>query len=288
MEEPILEVRNVSKSYSKSDFQLKDVTFSIPYGTITGFIGENGAGKTTMMGIILGTLHKDRGVIKLFGKELLEAEKEIKEQIGVVFDCANFSPGLDAVRLGRVLRNVYERWNQEKYLYFLDRFSLPSNQKLSGYSRGMSMKLAIAVALSHDARLLILDEATSGLDPVARDEILEVFLDFVSDKRRSILLSSHITSDIEKIADDLIFIKRGEIILQCAKEKLLSVFSIAQYETHVWNELKGDLPDVASYLQKGDIIQALIANKDTALTENIQPSITIDDITKLLMKGERA
>lgn len=286
MEEPILEVRQLSKSYSKSDFQLKDVTFSIPYGTITGFIGENGAGKTTTMGIILGMLNKDQGMIKLFGKELLEAEKEIKEQIGVVFDCANFSPGLDAVKLGRVLRNVYERWNQEKYLYFIDRFSLPSRRKLSSYSRGMSMKLAIAVALSHDARLLILDEATSGLDPIARDEILEVFLDFVSDKRRSILLSSHITSDIEKIADDLIFIKGGEIVLHCAKEELLSTFSIVHYDTRVWDELKEGLPNVAAYVRKGDFIQALIANKDTAPAENGQPNVTIDDITKLLMKGE--
>lgn len=193
-----LEIDGLTKTYAGSGFSLDKVTFSIPRGTIMGFVGENGAGKTTTIKSILNTVKIDSGTIKLLGTIMTDKDTAIREDIGVVLDAANFSGVLTPARLSKVMNGIYRQWDQQEYIRLTEKFGLPMNRKLKDFSRGMSMKLAIAAALSHRPKLLILDEATSGLDPVTREEILEVFQEFVEDESRSILMSSHITSDLEK------------------------------------------------------------------------------------------
>ena len=216
----ILTLKNVSKKYKKSNFSIKDISFSLPEGNILGFIGENGAGKSTTMNCILNVLKKDSGKIEIFGKEMSDEDTDIREDIGVVYDSNNFPEHLTAEQLSDIFEKIYVRWDNSCFKEYLKRFNLSKSQKIKTYSRGMSMKLAIAVALSHESKLLILDEATSGLDPIMREEILDVLLEFVKQENHSILLSSHITSDLEKIADYIVFIHNGEIILDIkGKEK---------------------------------------------------------------------
>ena len=201
--ENILEVQQISKTYKKSNFTLGQISFSLPYGAILGFVGENGAGKTTTIGCILNTVVKDSGTVKLFGREMLDSDTEIREKIGVVYDGDNFPDFFTAKQLSRVMKGLYKQWDDALFQKYLEDFHLPVKQKFKYYSKGMTMKLAIAAALSHHPQLLILDEATSGLDPVMRDEMLDVFLEFVQEEDHSILLSSHITGDLEKVADYL-------------------------------------------------------------------------------------
>lgn len=190
----ILVVKNLQKKYSDSEFTLSDVSFSIPSGSIMGLVGENGAGKTTTISAILNTLFKDGGSVEIFGKEMTDTSFDIRENIGVVFDAVNFSESLTAIQLNNVMKHLYKQWDNHQYLKLLHTFNLPTKKKIKTFSKGMAMKLALSVALSHHPKLLILDEATSGLDPIVRDEILDIFLDFVGDETHSILLSSHITS----------------------------------------------------------------------------------------------
>lgn len=280
----LLEVNKLCKMYPDSQFEVKDITFSIPYGSIVGFIGENGAGKTTTMGAIVGTLKKDKGSIKVFNQEIDHSNRKIIEHIGVVFDQMNFSSHINVIQLSNVLRHIYQQWDQEKYFHYIDVFSLPKKEKIGSFSRGMSMKLSIAAALSHNAKLLILDEATAGLDPIAREEILEVFLDIVKDKKRSIILSSHITSDIEKVANDLIFIKKGKILLHTSKEKLMHNYAVVQCMPHELQKIDSRL--IVSYRHKAGVLEVLVSDKH-ALPASIQmKNNSLDEITLLLMKGE--
>ncbi|WP_369900777.1 ABC transporter ATP-binding protein [Bacillus manliponensis] len=283
--EHILEIEQLRKSYPNSSFELKNISFSVPYGSIVGFIGENGAGKTTTMGTIIGGLKKDSGYIKVLGEEIDDHEIENRENIGVVFDDMSFAGNLDVHKLSKVMRNIYQQWKDEKFFYYIRKFSLPKNQKIKSFSRGMSMKLSIAVALSHEPKLLILDEATSGLDPVVREEILDVFLEFVKDKKHSILLSSHIISDIQKAADQLVFIKKGEIILTVDKEKLLNNYGIVTCEKSEFYTL--DKSDIVTYKQSGEYVEVLVSNKNSIPAGLTAKSFSIDDITMLLLKGEK-
>lgn len=283
--ENILEIKHLRKSYPDSNFKLEDISFSVPCGSIVGFIGENGAGKTTTMGTIIGGLKKDSGNIKVLGEEMDITKVAEKEDIGVVFDDMNFSDNLDVNKLSKVMKNIYKQWNQDKFFYYINKFSLPQNQKIKGFSRGMSMKLSIAVALSHDPKLLILDEATSGLDPVVREEILDVFLDFVGDKKRAILLSSHIISDIEKIADYLIFIRKGKIVLGVDKKELLNDYSIVKCNEKEIDALNKF--NIVTYRKKGEEMEVLVSNKSSLPSRLNKRESSIDDITMLLLKGEK-
>ena len=184
--ENILELQQVSKTFSKSKFSLENVSFNLPYGAIMGFVGENGAGKTTTIGCILNTIKKDSGKIKLFGQEMSDADTDMREKIGVVYDGDNFPTYWTATQLAKVMAGFYKQWDNILFLKYLEEYKLPANQKIKQYSRGMTMKLAIAVALSHHPQLLILDEATGGLDPIVRDEMLDTFLDFVQEENHSI------------------------------------------------------------------------------------------------------
>ncbi|QQK75320.1 ABC transporter ATP-binding protein [Salicibibacter cibarius] len=281
----ILEVDELSKRYADSEFALQDVSFSIPYGSIVGFIGENGAGKSTTMGSILGTLHKDGGSVHLFGEEMDPDNRNMKENIGVVFDDMKLPGDLTIAKLGNVFNNIYQQWNQETFNHYVDFFSLPHQKKISGFSRGMSMKLSVAVALSHNAKLLILDEATAGLDPSGRGELLEVLRAFGKDRERGILLSSHITSDIEKIADDLIFIKDGKILLNVQKKILMKHYAILQCEQSEFKQIDPSL--IITHKSNGAMIDVLISNREQAPSEIKKKDFSIDDISLLLMRGEQ-
>lgn len=282
----ILEVEQLNKQYRDSAFALTDVSFSVPYGSIVGFIGENGAGKSTTMGSILGTLRKDTGSIQIFGEEMDSDNKNMKENIGVVFDDIHLSGGLTVNKLGKVFQNIYQQWDQKTFEAYTTLFSLPKNQKISGFSRGMSMKISVAVALSHDAKLLILDEATAGLDPAGRDELLDVLKEFVKGGNRSILLSSHITSDIEKIADSLIFIKGGKILLKIDKQILLEQYGILQCQDYELDQLDDHF--IIAIKNNGDMVDVLVSDRHQVPQSMQTKKFTIDDITLLLMRGEKA
>ena len=194
-----IEIQNLTKKYD--GFTLDNISFNVPKGSIMGFIGQNGAGKTTTIKLLLNLIRKDSGTIKMLGLDNAENEAKIKEQIAAVFDELPFHDSLNAKHLSVILSDIYEKWDKNTYYEYLDRFSLPRKKKIGEFSKGMKMKLQIAAALSHNAKLLIMDEATTGLDPVVRNEILDIFLEYLQDESNSILLSSHITTDLEKIAD---------------------------------------------------------------------------------------
>lgn len=205
-----IEIKGISKKYAQ--FQLNDVSFSVPCGTVMGFIGENGAGKTTTIRAILGLMKPDSGSITVLGGEAGSLPADVKERIGVVFDGLAFPETLNAVQLDKVMSGIYKNWSSETFFGFMDRFSLPLKKKFRTFSRGMEMRLSMAAALSHDPQLLVLDEPTSGLDPVMRSEILDILLDFMQDETHSILISTHITSALEHIADYITFIHKGRVV----------------------------------------------------------------------------
>ena len=281
-------LKNVNKKYEKSNFAIKDISFSVPEGSIVGFIGENGAGKSTTMNCILNVIRRDSGTIEIFGREMTDEDIDIRENIGVVYDSNNFPEYLTAKQLADILGRIYSKWDDFCFEQFLRRFGLPESQKIKTYSRGMSMKLAIAVALSHDSKLLILDEATSGLDPIMRDEILDVLLEFVKQEDHSILLSSHITSDLEKIADYIVFIHNGEIILNKTKDELIYEYGVIRCSE---NDFHNILPeDILSSMKKDYQIDVLIKNKklmEKKYKNLIIDSVSLDEIMLLLAKGER-
>ena len=284
----ILTLKKVNKRYDKTNFFLKDISFSVPEGSILGFIGENGAGKSTTMNCILNVIGKDSGDIEIFGKKMSDENTDIRESIGVVYDSNNFPGHLTAGQLADILGKIYKEWNNAVFEEYLKRFALPESQKIKTYSRGMSMKLAIAAALSHNPKLLILDEATSGLDPIMRDEILDVLLEFVKQENHSILLSSHITSDLEKIADYIVFIHNGEIILNKTKDELIYEYGVIRCSESDYLSISQD--DILSYIKKDYQIDVLISDRklmEKKYKNLIIDSVSLDEIMLLLVKGER-
>ena len=281
-------LKNVNKKYEKSNFAIKDISFSVPEGSIVGFIGENGAGKSTTMNCILNVIRRDSGTIEIVGREMTDEDIDIRENIGVVYDSNNFPEYLTAKQLADILGRIYSKWSDFCFEQFLRRFGLPESQKIKTYSRGMSMKLAIAVALSHDSKLLILDEATSGLDPIMRDEILDVLLEFVKQEDHSILLSSHITSDLEKIADYIVFIHNGEIILSKTKDELIYEYGVIRCSENDFHNILSE--DILSSMKKDYQIDVLIKNRkliEKKYKNLIVDSVSLDEIMLLLVKGER-
>ncbi|MEG0755426.1 MAG: ABC transporter ATP-binding protein [Oscillospiraceae bacterium] len=215
-----VEIRNLTKKYK--EFTLDNVSFTVPMGSIVGLIGENGAGKSTTLRCLLNLCSHDDGEVSVLGLDAVADEQAIKEDVGVVLDECSFHDQLTAVQVGKILSHVYQKWDKNLYADYLSKFDLPKNLFLKQFSRGMKMKLNIAAALSHHPRLLILDEATGGLDPVVRDEILDVFLEFIQDEAHAILVSSHITSDLEKIADYVVYLHKGRVTLSGEKNELLA------------------------------------------------------------------
>lgn len=222
--ENALELKDVTKKYD--GFTLKNISFNVPKGSIMGFIGQNGAGKTTTIRSMLNLIKIDGGEIKLLGLDHIKSEREIKERIAAVFDELPFHDIFNANQMSKIFRGIYKNWDNETYTNYLDRFQLPRKKKIGQFSKGMKMKLQIACALSHKAELLVMDEATTGLDPVVRNEILDIFLEYLQDEKHSILMSSHITGDLEKIADSITFIDRGQILLSGYKDDILESHGI--------------------------------------------------------------
>lgn len=265
---------------------LDGVSFSVPSGSIVGLIGENGAGKSTTISATLGLIQKEAGSVSVLGKE--ELDNEIKEQVGVVFDGSNYPEILSPRKLNRVLKNIYQSWDERTFLSLLKKLSLPIDKPIKQYSRGMKMKLAISAALSHNSKLLILDEATSGLDPVIRDDILDILLDFVQDEEHSILISSHITTDLEKIADYIVFIHEGKVVFSKPKDELTEQYGIIKCGAAQFDAL--DKSDIIVYRKMDYEWQVLISDR-TAMQKKYPKAMivpaTIDEIMLLYVKGEK-
>ena len=249
-------VSGLTKTYQ--DFVLDHVSFNVPSGSIVGLIGENGAGKSTTINAALGLIQKEDGVVSILDRE--ELDRDIKEQIGVVFDGSNYPEILSPRKLNRVMKNIYRTWDEQVYLRLLKQFSLPSDKQIKQFSKGMKMKLAISAALSHHSRLLILDEATSGLDPVVRDDILDMLLDFVQGEGHSILISSHITSDLEKIADYIVFIHEGKVVFEKPKDELTERYGIIKCDAAQFDAL--DKSDIIAYRKMDYEWQILVSDRD--------------------------
>ena len=218
----IVEVKGLCKSYP--DFELKNISFQVPGGSIMGLIGENGAGKTTTLKSLLNLIHFDKGEVSLLGYPIPQQEQAAKKDVGMVLDDCFFHDALKAREIDKILAPVYQNWDSPLFRSYLEKFNLPEKKLVKEYSRGMKMKLSLAAALAHHPRLLILDEATAGLDPVVRDEILDEFLGFICDEDHAILLSSHITGDLEKVADYITYLHQGQVVLSDSKDAILEEY----------------------------------------------------------------
>ncbi len=275
-----IEVRGLCKDYG--DFRLEHVDLTVPGGTILGLIGENGAGKSTVIRCLLGLVRPDGGEISLLGR----APEEAKEDIGVVLDESSFHEVLRAPQVGKIFAGLYAAWDPALYEHYLAKFGLPRDKKIKEFSRGMKMKLGIAVALSHRPKLLLLDEATGGLDPVVRNEILDEFLDFIQEEDHAVLISSHITSDLEKVADYITFIHAGKIVFSKTKDDILEQYGVVKCE-----KARAAALDGAHILGRRDSkfdAELLVDNRPEVA--RLYPGIlteqaTIDDIMTFFAKG---
>lgn len=224
--EAVLEVKNLRKEYP--GFTLKDISFSLPRGYIMGFIGPNGAGKSTTIRLIMNLARKDGGEVTVFGEQMERKEVEIKQRIGFVYDENHYYEELTAEGIRRLIAPFYCRWNNDSFYYYLDRFELPRTKKLKDFSRGMKTKFSLVMALSHEAELIIMDEPTSGLDPVFRRGILDILRELLQDEQKSILFSSHITSDLDRIADYITFINDGRIVFSAERTVILDRYALVK------------------------------------------------------------
>ncbi|MDG6741791.1 ABC transporter ATP-binding protein [Staphylococcus aureus] len=276
----LLNVDRVNKQYKDSDFKLQDASLTIATNETVGLIGKNGSGKSTLINILVGNRLKDNGSIAFFGEEHAMDDVEYKEHIGVVFDDLRVPNKLTIKDIDKVFQSIYTTWNSQKFFDLIKYFELPLQTKIKTFSRGMRMKIALTIALSHDVKLLILDEATAGMDVSGREEVMELLEDFVT-QGGGILISSHISQDIEQLADKLVFMKDGRMILTEQKDILL-----AQYGIVTTGDKDVEIPKhliIASRLSKGKY-QILV--KDYAEFENAEPLKHIDDATKIIMRGE--
>ena len=281
-----IEVNNLSKKYDT--FELKNINFTVPKGSIVGFVGENGAGKTTTIKSILNITNSS-GSIKILGKNIKQYVKEIKQNIGVVLDDSFLSEYLTAKQINSIMKDIYNEWNENKYINYLKQFNLPINKLLKDYSSGMKMKLKIATAISHNPKLLILDEPTSGLDPVVRNEILDIFRNYIEeDETRSIFISTHITTDLEHISDYIVFIKNGEIIFNLPTIELLENYGIIKCSKEDFSKI--DEQDYIRFKQEKYQYEVLTDNKENIIKKYDITTIdkpSIEDIMLLYVKGEK-
>lgn len=281
----VLTVKGLTKNYQ--DFTLDHVSFEIPQGSIVGLIGENGAGKSTIIKAVLGLIKKDDGEITLFGRQDGALNTKIKEQIGVVFDGSNFSGDLSPRKLNKVFKDIYRSWDEDLYISLLEKMAVPVNQKIKTFSKGMKMKLSLVAAFAHHPKLLILDEATSGLDPVMRDDILDMFLEFVQDEENSILVSSHITSDLEKVADYIIFVHNGSVIFSKPKDELLENYGIIKCGDAAFERIEKE--DRVACRKLDYEWQILVEDRNRIQKKYKDAMVipaTIDEIMLLYVKGE--
>lgn len=267
--ENAIEISNMTKSYS--GFKLDNVSLTLPKGYVMGLIGENGAGKTTMIKAMQGVVKLDAGKISILGSSDISKDRALKEKIGVVMDECDFPEEMTVVDINRMMAWIYRTWDKRRFTEYTKKFKLPENKRIKEFSKGMKMKLSVGAALSHASELLILDEATGGLDPVARDEILDIFRDFVQDENHSVLISSHILSDLEKICDYITFIHDGRIVFSQVKDELLERYGIAKCSEEEFESI--DIDAVAGYRKNHFGIEALV---DKGM---VGSNITIDEAT---------
>lgn len=281
----VIEIKNLSKKY-KSGFELKNINLEIPSGMIIGLIGENGAGKTTIIKSILNILKIDKGNIKIFNKNY--KDEIVKEDIGVVLDNMFYPEILTPNDIEISMKSIFKNFDSELFNKYLDEFNIPKKNTIKTFSKGMKKKLEIATALSHHPKLLILDEPTSGLDPVVRSEILDIFLKFISDNEHTILLSTHITTDLEHIADKIIFIDKGNIILNEDKDNIMDNYAILKCDIDSFNKI--DKEDIIRYKKNKYNYDILIKDKkklSKKYKDYIIDNITLDDLMLLVIKGEK-
>ena len=284
--ENILEVKNLCKKYE--DFELKNINLELPKGMIMGLVGENGAGKTTTIKAILNVINIDSGEIKIFDSNIYDNEKQIKEDIGVVLDDGFLSEYLNPIDINKIMKNIYKNWDEKLYFKYIEDFKLPKDKASKDYSSGMKMKLKIAVAISHHPKLLILDEPTSGLDPIARNEILDIFQDFIQNEENSILVSSHITTDLEHIADYIAFINEGKIVFTKTRDELLENYGIVKCSEKEFEKI--DKKDYIKYKKNKYEYDILVENKFEFKNKydiKIIDKPTIEDIMIIYIKGEK-
>ncbi len=271
--ENALEIKGLTKKYD--GFKLEGLDLVLPSGCIMGFVGENGAGKTTTIKSILDLVHSDSGEIHVLGQDVKKGLTHIKENLGVVLDESFFPEALNVQGVDKIMKRVYKTWDSSKYIGWIERFELPIKKTFKEYSRGMKMKQAIAVALSHDSRLLILDEATSGLDPLVRDQILDVFLEFIQDPGCSIFISSHIISDLEKICDYIACLHKGKLVFSEAKDDLIEKYVVFKGDEVTFDKLSSD--KVIGVRKNKFGVEALVM-RDAVTSDMTYDKASIEDI----------
>ena len=279
-----IELSHINKSFG--DFAIRDLNLAVPSGTICGLVGENGAGKSTTIRLLMGVLRPDSGTASVLGVDVSSPEfREVKEDVGVVLDEAYFPESLNAVQVGKIMAATYRRWDQKLYDGYLKRFDLPPSKQFKDFSRGMRMKLAIAVALSHQPKLLVLDEATAGLDPIVRDEVLDIFNEFTREEDHSILISSHILSDLEKLCDYIAFIHKGDLLFCEEKDQLLEQYGIFEDSRENLDCLQPEAIVAREESRYGGV-RALV-KRDLAPTGFRLEKPTVEDVVLFLVKGAK-
>lgn len=281
MESNAIEIRGLTKRYK--DFTLENLNLDLPYGCILGLVGENGAGKSTTIRLIMDALDRDGGDVSVLGTDNRSREfLNLKEEIGVVLDETFVPEVINAKQMGRIMAGTYKNWDQAAYDGWIRRFDLPLDKKFKDYSRGMTMKLGIAAALSHHPRLLLLDEATGGLDPMVREELLETFADFAAEEGHAVLLSSHIVSDLERICDYIAFLHRGKLALCEEKDVLLDKYGILKCS----REQLADIPEEAVHGKRVGTygVEALV-ERELVPNGLVLDRATLEDIILYMVKG---
>ena len=283
MESNAIEIRSLCKHYK--GFSLDDLNLDLPYGCVLGLVGENGAGKSTTIRLIMDALERDGGTVSVLGADNQSKEfLDLKEDIGVVLDETFVPEVINARQMGKIMAGTYKNWDQAVYDGWIRRFDLPPDKKFKDYSRGMTMKLGIAAALSHRARLLLLDEATGGLDPMVREELLEVFADFAAEEGHAVLLSSHIVSDLERICDYIAFLHKGRLVLCEEKDLLLDKYGILKCS----KEQLANIPQEAIHGRRVGTygVEALV-EREFMPRDAVVDRASLEDIILYMVKGEQ-
>lgn len=282
----ILEVKNIEKTYPNNGFKLNKINFNVPKGSIVGIIGENGSGKTTTLNLILGLKSKDGGTAKIFGREFHIDDVDTKEKIGVAFDEIYLPSNLNAKEVSKIYKSIYNGWDEKYFFSNLSNFGIDKEKKIGDYSKGMQKMLSIVIAMSHSPGLLILDEPTSSLDPVKRSEVLEKFQDYIENGERSIVFSSHITTDIEHICDHVVFINKGNLIFASPTIELLYENCIVRCTSESFNKLNKS--NMIAYLQKNNQVVVLLKSRDDldkSIDNIIIENPTLEEIMNIYSKG---
>lgn len=280
--ENMLKIENVCKNYPS--FSLNHINFQVPAGCIMGFIGENGAGKSTTIKLILDLIQKDSGMIEVLGQDSTKISRDMKEHIGVVLDEANFSQELNYKDINKIMKHLYKTWDSHKFMQMMKEGAIPPDRKFKDYSKGMKMKLSIAAAVCHDTWLLIMDEATSGLDPVSREEVLDFLLEFIQDERHAVFISSHILSDLEKVCDYITLIHKGSIIFSEVKDELIEKYGILKCGKDELADI--DAGAIIGMRENAFGIEALVL-KNRIPEGFVVDLATLDEIMLFYVKGEK-